>query len=79
MSKVTVNDVWKDFPTDEWADAIKIPIVPRRMVEMIIERCESLVNLYSRIDNYDYCAGENYAYDQIINYANSLLKQFEEE
>lgn len=52
-----------------------VPIVPRKIVEMIIEECER-----NEITNHkygNYCAENNL--EHIREYAESLLKQFEED
>ena len=76
MSGITVGDLWREYCDNEkWQTLKDIEVVPRKMVEMIMEECESL-----KITNYrygNYCAGDNFAH--IKNYAESLLKQFEED
>lgn len=78
--KVTANMLYYDTINgqeqfDKWHECMATPIVPRKMVEMIIEECER-----DEITNYkygNYCAGDNLKH--IREYAESLLKQFEEE
>ena len=82
MGKVTARELYGDCiggctveDIDKWHYAIDIPIVPRVMVEMIIEECER-----NKITNYQYgnfCAGDNLKH--IIEYAESLLNQLEED
>ena len=74
MNRVTIKDVYRDFAYAAVSNDVKnIEVVPRKMVEMIIEYCkrESEINDYHdavRIEAYE-----------IQQYAESLLKQFEEE
>lgn len=80
MSRVTIGDLYSDFvtvetPFEDWRKAWSVQVVPRKMVEMIIEECESLKMTNYRYGNY--CAGDNLAH--IKEYAESLLKQFEED
>ena len=82
MSRVTINALannltalWICKPEENAKiEAVKnIEIVPRKMVEMIIERIES---------NKAVCEPDGYAehiLDNISMYAESLLKRFEEE
>ena len=77
MSKVTAADVcdfseYDKHPLD-WQKAVDTPIVPRKMVEMIIKKCEEDSGEHYRIGNY--CASLSVAH--IGNYAKDLLKQFE--
>lgn len=87
MNKITVKDVYFDNLHANIEDHNKwiyvtseIPIVPRRMVEMIISECNRRCNYAKTILNItssEYYQGELYALDEITNYAESLLKQFE--
>lgn len=78
--KVTANMLYYDTINgqeqfDKWHECMATPIVPRKMVEMIIEECER-----DEITNHkygNYCAEDNLKH--IREYAESLLKQFEEE
>ena len=81
MSRVTIKDLYWELDSDasnkSWDDAKEIEIVPRKIVEMIIERCVEDVNYsdwrYS-VDKGKICEAAD-----IKDYAESLLKQFEEE
>lgn len=77
MSRVTIDNIQHDasgLDNMSWADITKlyqIEVVPRKIVEMIIERCsisEKLVNKTTAMEVRD-----------IRNYAESLLRQFEED
>ncbi len=76
MSRVTLSDVWHtltEAPATDFDKVSQLEIVPRKMVEMIIEKCSK-----------DICAehGSNFAKAEaslIKRYAESLLKQFEED
>lgn len=81
MGKITVKSIWNDdvkiSEIEKWDEAVLTPIVPRKMVEMIIKKCCDSGTLYNGIEDYDYYAGENHAYHQIIQYAELLLKELE--
>lgn len=76
MSRVTIKELYWEIDRDTYANNVwngykDIEIVPRRIAEMIIERCsisEKLVNKTTAMEVRD-----------IRNYAESLLEQFEEE
>lgn len=78
MSRVTIDNIQHDasgLDNMSWAEITKlyqIEVVPRRMVEMIIEYCEQ------SIKNYPHTMVAVNA-SNIKEYAESLLKQFEEE
>ena len=58
--------------------AADIEVVPRKMVEMIIEKCKKIQ--YNNDDDSEPVErGEWYAADELKEYAESLLKQFEED
>lgn len=76
MSSVKIKELYWEIERDNYASKVwdgykDIEVVPRKMVEMIIERCltgEKLVNQTTAMEVRD-----------IRNYAESLLKQFEED
>lgn len=78
MSRVAIKDLYWEINQDKYASNVwdgykDIEIVPRKMVEMIIERCVR-----------DMCSASNdgamcYEASCIKDYAESLLKQFEED
>lgn len=82
MSRVTIDNIQHDasgLDNMSWADITKlyqIEVVPRKMVEMIIAKCKdhTLVSYPS-----DYIIGVSNEADWIAKYAESLLKQFEED
>ena len=90
MSRVTIENLYNDFTVprteareygenyEQYAKLAETEVVPRKMVEMIIKKCEEIQH-----DNYHddepYECGEWSASDEIKEYAESLLKQFEEE
>jgi len=85
MSRVTIDNIQHDasgLDNMSWAEITElyqIEVVPRKMVEMIIAKCkkneEALLPYYGE----PFEDGADSAYTDIRNYAESLLKQFEEE
>lgn len=79
MSRVTIDDIQHDasgLDNMSWADITKlyqIEVVPRKMVEMIIERLKRNTSS-CRDDSY-----ANFILTDVLQYAESLLKKFEEE
>lgn len=77
MDKVTIKDLYWELSSDElyrdfiWDGCKDIEVVPRKIVEMIIEKCEE----DSAQPFYHDCIIEE-ARD-IKRYAESLLRQFE--
>lgn len=56
---------------DEWHKCMSTPIVPRKMVEMIIKKCH---------EDYVWYGGDSFAGKEalsILNYSIKLLEQFE--
>lgn len=81
MSRVTIDNIQHDasgLDSMSWAEITKlyqIEVVPRKMVEMIIANCSS------KESRFDF-NGEDDKRDlmrDVIGYAESLLKQFEED
>ena len=88
MSRVTVGDLYREYCDDEkWQTLKDIEVVPRKMVEMIIKKCEDTIRKQEFI--MDFYASDPYISSnaqaarintmQLKEYAESLLKQFEEE
>lgn len=84
MSRVTIDNIQHDasgLDNMSWAEITKlyqIEVVPRKMVEMIIAKCE--VMKLQIIDNdYEKSVVCFNTCNSLKNYAESLLKQFEEE
>lgn len=76
MSRVTLSDVWHtltEAPATDFDKVSQLEIVPRKMVEMIINYCKSDEYLTIKSD-----AAKAEAY-LIRHYAEYLLEQFEEE
>lgn len=76
MSHVTERELFNELfcaKGEEFSKIADIEIVPRRMVEMIIEECERNKKINYTYGNY--CAADNLKY--IVEYAKSLLKKFE--
>ena len=77
MSKVTINDLYSGIRQSgigmyKYKD---VEIVPRRMVEMIIKRCqETIDNVCYTEDN-----ARKWEAQDIKEFAESLLEEFEEE
>ena len=77
MSKVTILSLVSDYKEEgyEWRYPNvldKTEIVPRKLVEMIIEKCNDVATKC-------FNPADSEKVDGIIEYAESLLKQFEEE
>lgn len=78
MSRVTVGDLYSDLvnvetPFEDWKKARSVEVVPRKMVEMIMQDIR---------ERKAYCEDGSYAdfvLGLIHDYAESLLEQFEEE
>lgn len=81
MSTVTIKELYWELNSDasnkSWDDAKEIEIVPRKIVEMIIDRCVTDVN----DSDWRYSADKGKICEaaDIKEYAESLLKQFEED
>lgn len=79
MSRVTIDNIQHDasgLDNMSWADITKlyqIEVVPRKMVEMIIAKCNSQIS--------DFKGNPSIVNTAIYikDYAESLLKQFEED
>lgn len=72
MSKVTIEDIYDDIKhgsVSDYAASKDVEVVPRKMVEMIIEECErrSSGRTKARCEEAQY----------IREYAESLLEKFE--
>lgn len=75
MSRVTIDDIVRDYNADRYPyDGGRIEVVPRKIVEKIIEKCKDNA---SGPRPSDYIAGVSDAAGWIAKYAESLLKQFE--
>lgn len=77
MSSVTIKELYWELkfgPSEEWTGAKDIEVVPRKMVEMIIEKCNKDAD-DPELEEFD---AHNEAY-YIAHFAKELLKQFEEE
>lgn len=79
MSRVTIKDIFWTLDSGRldrdviWDGCRNIEIVPRKMVEMIIERLKR---------NISSCENDSYAdftLTDVLQYAESLLKKFEED
>jgi len=73
MSSVKIKDIYYDGEVDSCEKVKNIEVVPRKLVEMIIEQCKK-----------DMCSAKNdgamcYEASCIKDYAESLLEQFEED
>ncbi len=80
MSKVSMKLLLYDLEqlsTSAFMDLPTVEIVPRKMVEMIIEKCDRDIEEYED-ESHIYGAVRNEARN-IKNYALSLLEKFEEE
>ena len=83
MSRVTIGELTEDYLpfTKEGNEATTIEVVPRKMVEMIIEKCErqiTYIDPEERVFN-SYARGiVDYA-ESVKTYAERLLREFEKE
>ena len=81
MSRVTINDIHNDVVySANWSQVCDTEIVPRKMVEMIIKDCEKKMEFYGTLRVV--CSEDKGAYNTAKStkeYAESLLKQFEED
>ena len=77
--RVTIGELTEDYLpfTKEGNEATTIEVVPRKMVEKIIEKCERMMEFYTC--DTDFVRGKKWAYDDIRAYAYDLLGQFEKE
>ena len=87
MSRVTIEELYHDLGNvEKWSASKDIEVVPRKMVEMIIKRCEDAIRRQEFI--MDFYASDSYISSnaqaarvhtmQLKEYTESLLKQFEE-
>lgn len=76
MSKVSIEDIYFGVGLNE-KEILNVEIVPRKMVEMIIERCNRDINTF----NTDKSIPNTICYEakSIKKYAERLLREFEEE
>lgn len=72
MSRVTINNIL-NLCYVERPRVADIEVVPRKMVEMIIKECDSQISDFHHNPSIVNTA------THIKDYANSLLKQFEED
>ena len=81
MRRVTIHDVYRECEEADYNDAYwsfrGTEIVPRKMVEMIIKKCEKMMGFYTC--DTEFTRGKKWAYDDIRAYAESLLMEFEED
>ena len=78
MSKVRLIDIYNERfnePTLKMVATADIEIVPRKMVEMIINECTNIIDVYAGNSNYD-CGRSCTAVD-IKTLAELLLNEFE--
>lgn len=92
MGRVTIKELYWEIDRDTYASNVwngykDIEVVPRKMVERIIEKCEEIIKKQEHVlESYDpdsYISGNALAVRlsmmQLKEYAESLLEQFEEE
>jgi len=90
MSRVTIESLYGDFTVprkvareyganyEQYEKLAETEVVPRKIVEMIIQKCKEIQN--DNIDGYGlHECGKWAASEEIKEYAESLLNQFEEE
>lgn len=81
MSRAKIKDLYWELTSlpassTAWDDAREIEVVPRKIVEMIIKKCKDHA---SGPRPSDYIVGVSDEAGCIAKYAESLLKQFEED
>ena len=93
MGRVTIKELYWELSSDEmlrnfiWDGCKDIEVIPRKIAERIIEKCEEIIKKQEHVlESYDpdsYISGNALAVRlsmmQLKEYAESLLKQFEEE
>lgn len=85
MSRVTIESLYSDFTVprkeareygmnyEQYAHLAVTEIVPRVIVEMIIDKCSQDEELYSKLDRIEAATASH----DVKEYAETLLKQFE--
>lgn len=73
MSRVTIESLMAHEAWAEFCEIEDVEIVPRKMVEMIIERLKRNI---SSCENDSYT---DFTLTDVLQYAESLLKKFEED
>ena len=79
MSRATIINLVTDYEDANMNTCKKsrdIEVVPRRIVEKIIERCES-IRQDTECIIYPFDRGRNYEAKSVKQYAESLLEEFE--
>ena len=86
MSRVAIRDLYMDIADNcyDYADKefdiiVDTEIVPRKIVEKIIEMCKKNEDELRPYYGEPFEDGQDIAYTNIREYAESLLKQFEED
>ena len=83
MNHITINDIWgeiydsKEYNMQEIDKLSSIEVVPRRMMEMIIDECNEIIDNY-KCDDTNYACGRRNSAVQLHEYTKTLLKQFDE-
>ena len=87
MSRVKIKELyWEiqnkcNYAEDAWKEYKDIEVVPRKIVEMIIEKCKEIDSRYTTDDNFanSYYSGRRQSAYELQEYTESLLKYFEED
>lgn len=85
MDKVTIKDLYWELSSDEmlrnfiWDGCKDIEIVPRKMVEILIEKCDKEIEHCAEYTGNEYYDGRSDGVATIKYFAEALLKQFEED
>ena len=80
MSRVTIEDIYYDLYGEvKPKDGLKIEVVPLKIVELIIEWCDSIIELVEPDADDIFEGGKIYEARDIKHYAEFLLKEFEED
>ena len=76
------DDVANDCNNDTYARVCRIEVVPRKLVEMIIAKCEEIDSRYTVEDDFTnsvYYSGRRQSAHELQEYTKALLKYFEED
>lgn len=78
MSSVKIKDIYYDGEVDSCEKVKNIEVVPRKMIELIIEKCNEIVVEFGQ-DPTNYANGRCNSARQLNDYAEWLLELFEED
>lgn len=82
MSRVTIKELyWELYDKDNsvWRQCNNIEIVPRKMVEIIIDKCNDEMEYCDKFEGNEYYDGKFDGVGFIKNIAKMLLKEFDDD